>query len=302
VGKACAWMMLAAVAMIGCAGAPAAPDGAQTAGAASAPEAVQIPTYVRELRPGVIEGYLTQEEAPDSAVLLPPPPAEGSVGSELDQEASAAALLLRGTPRWDLAADDSVVDFPAAAATFSCALDLPVTAKETPNLYMLLRRSMADAGRATAAAKIRYDRDRPFEVNRQPICTPRDRDFLKHNGSYPSGHAATGWAWALILTELAPERSNAILARGLAYSESRVICNVHWSSDAAAGRVMGAAAVARMHGDPVFRAQLEKARAEIAALRAAGSRSTRDCAAEASALSTALAPASGSRGGLAQTR
>jgi len=107
----------------------------------------------------------------------------------------------------------------------------------------------------------------------------------------------------LILAELAPDRSNAILARGLAYTESRVICNVHWSSDVAAGRVMGAAAVARMHGDPVFRAQLEKARGEIAALRAAGSRSTRDCAAEASALSTALAPSpAGSGGGLAQTR
>jgi acid phosphatase (class A) len=290
VGKPVAWMMLVAVGIAGCAAAPAVPEGGQ------AHEAARIPAYVREIQPGILEGYLAPEDAPDSASLLPPPPAEGSAGSELDREASDAALLLRGTPRWDLAADDAVADFPAAAATFSCAVDLPLTPQQTPNVYMLLRRSMTDAGRATAGAKDRYDRDRPFEVNRKPICTPRDRDFLRDNGSYPSGHAAAGWAWALILAELAPDRADAILARGLAYSESRVVCNVHWASDAAAGRVMGAALVARLHGDPVFRAQLDKARAEIAALRAGGSHSTRDCAAEASALAE-----EGARGGLATT-
>ena len=91
-------------------------------------------------------------------------------------------------------------------------------------------------------------------VNGQPTCTPQEEAKLVKDGSYPSGHNAVGWAWALVLAEVAPERATAILARGRAFGDSRPVCNVHWQSDANAGRVMGAAAVARLHADPVFRA------------------------------------------------
>ena len=50
---------------------------------------------------------------------------------------------------------------------------------------------------------------------------------------------------------------------------------------------MGAAAVARLHADPAFRAELEAAKAELAALRAKGLKPTRDCQAEADALARA---------------
>ena len=85
--------------------------------------------------------------------------------------------------------------------------------------------------------------------------------MLKDNGSYPSGHAAVGWAWALILSEIAPARNDAILARGRAFGQSRVICNVHWQSDVIEGRFIGAAVVARLHADPEFRTELKSAKA-----------------------------------------
>jgi len=59
---------------------------------------------------------------------------------------------------------------------------------------------------------------------------------------------------------------------------------VHWKSDVEAGRTMGAAAVAKLHGNADFLAQLGAARSEIAAARSQGSKPNRDCAAEASAL------------------
>jgi len=245
---------------------------------------VEIPETVPELRPGILQGFLAADALPDSAALLQLPPAAQSAAMAHDLEVSEAALALRGTPRWDLAAADAVLRFPEAAQTFSCALGLPITEADAPNAFMLLRRSLADAGLSTYAAKNRHQRTRPFVVNGQPTCTPAEEPMLRNDGSYPSGHAALGWAWALILAELAPERSDALLARGLAFSESRVICNVHWSSDVAAGRIMGAAAVARLHGDPVFRAQLELARGELAELRVASAAPDRDCAAEAAAL------------------
>lgn len=242
------------------------------------------PVPAPESRPDVPAGYLLPTALPNSLALISPPPAGGSAALASDEEASRKGLALRGTPRWTLAAEDADLTFPHAAGTFSCAVNAPITEQETPHLYTLMRRALTDAGRSTSAAKEYYRRPRPFMVNNEPTCTPDAEAFLRANGSYPSGHSAVGWAWALILTEIAPESTDAILARGRAFGESRVICNVHWQSDVVEGRFMGAGTVARLHGDATFRADLEAAKAELAAVRAKGLEPPRDCAAEASAL------------------
>jgi len=239
---------------------------------------------VPEISPGILQGYLPSEMLPNSLALLPPPPAAGSTALALDKEVSRNSLALRGTPRWDLAAEDANLLFPRAASTFSCALNAPITEQDTPHLYMLMRRTLADAGLSTYTAKNHYKRTRPFVVNKEPTCTPDDEEFMMKDGSYPSGHTAIGWAWALILSEIAPEHTDAILARGRAFGQSRVICNVHWQSDVIEGRFMGAAAVARLHSDPAFRAELETAKAELAAVRTKGLKPTRDCETETEAL------------------
>jgi acid phosphatase (class A) len=251
-------------------------------------ESQSNPAAIPEIRPGILAGYLQPEALPNSLALIPPPPAEGSAAHAMDEEVSRKSLALRGTPRWEVAAKDSELMFPKAAGTFSCALDAPITEQDTPHLYMLLRRTLADAGLSTYTAKDHYNRTRPFVLNKEPTCTPDEEAHLMKDGSYPSGHTALGWAWALILTEIAPERADAILARGRAFGESRVVCNVHWHSDVVEGRFMGAAAVARLHADPAFRAELEAAKAELAAVRAKGLKPTRDCQAEAKALAIRL--------------
>ena len=266
--KTLSWLALFALAAAGCARV----------------QPVEIPDTVPELRPGLLQGYLAPEELPNSVALVPPPPAAGSAAEVRDQEASAAALALRGSPRWDLAAADAVLTFPEAAETFSCALGARITEQAAPNLYMVLRRTLADLGLSTYAAKNRYERPRPFMVNGAPTCIPDDEASLRSNGAYPSGHSAIGWGWGLILAEVAPGRADELLARGRAFAESRVICNVHWWSDVMEGQRMGAAAVARLHADPVFRAQLDLARKEVDALLASGEPPARDCAAEAAAL------------------
>lgn len=232
-------------------------------------------------------GYLPATAVPDSAALLPPPPPDGSPRQLADADANAKALRLRDSPRWALATTDDALDFPGAAGTFACAAGVPIGSQTTPRLYTLLQRSLVDAGRATGAAKDRYRRPRPFLVNGAEVCTREPwRSRLAHSGSYPSGHASAGWAWALILAEIAPERGTAILARGRAFGQSRIVCNVHWPSDVDAGEVIGAATVAALHADPAFRADVEAAKAEVAALRATGAKPQRDCADEAAALAS----------------
>lgn len=46
---------------------------------------------IKELRPGILEGYLFRTEYPNSLFLVPPPPEEGSKAFEHDQEIAAKA-------------------------------------------------------------------------------------------------------------------------------------------------------------------------------------------------------------------
>ncbi len=229
-------------------------------------------------------GYLPPDAVPDSLALVPAPPAAGSAGFALDEQVSRQARALRGSPRFTQAHRDAELGFPAGANQFSCAIDVDVDAVRTPALYRLLERSRIDASAATRTAKKHYERARPFMVNNEPTCSPEDEKDLRGNGSYPSGHTSIGWTWALILSEIVPDRADAIQARGRNYGESRLVCNVHWQSDILEGRFMGAAAVARLHDNAAFNKDLLAARKEIAAARKAGLHSARDCAAEETVL------------------
>ncbi len=242
------------------------------------------PEPVAEIHPGYLMGYLSESELPNSLALLPSAPDEGSATFQLDKSFAKEMLGLRGTPRWELAALDADLSFPNAAGTYSCALDAPISEEVTPHLYQLLRRTLTDAGLSTYSAKNHYNRTRPFMMNGEPTCSPGDEAALRKDGSYPSGHTSIGWSWALVLAELAPEKADAILARGLAFGESRNVCNVHWHSDVVQGRIVATATVARLHADSEFQADMKAAKAELDAVRAQGLAPTRDCSVESAAL------------------
>jgi acid phosphatase (class A) len=234
---------------------------------------------------GLVKGYLTSKLYPDSLALLPPPPAAGSAQAQADLQAHRQAQAQRQTLRGKLAAQDAVLSYPSLVKHFSCALALPLGTDATPHLNMLLRRSMLDAGLATYRAKDHYNRQRPFFALGENTCTPAEEAKLSKDGSYPSGHAALGWAAGLILAGLAPERSDALLQRGHAYGQSRMVCGVHWQSDVEAGRLVGSAAVARLQADPVFFAQAQLAAQEIQAARQRNlTPPPADCASEAAGL------------------
>ncbi len=240
-------------------------------------EAAALPA---ELSTRQVAGYLQSSELPNSLVLLPPPPIAGSTGFALDEEYSKKSFALRDTPAWTLAILDADLTFPNAAGTYSCALNAPINEQDTPRLYTLLRRTLKDAKDSTEDAKKHYQRPRPFLVNKAAFCTPEDKARLEKSPSYPSGHNAAGMAWALVITEVSPAQTDAILARGQAFGVSRIICNVHWNSDTLQGRYMGAYTVARLHANPSFRADLEAAKVELETARAKGLKPTRDCNAE----------------------
>lgn len=253
----------------------------------STPPPTAAPAAVPEIRPGLLSGYLGRD-LPDSLRLLPAPPGDGTAAFAQDKAVSRASQKLRGSARYTQAAVDANLAFPRAASTFACALGAPITSEESPYLYQLLRRAMTDAALATYGAKDHYKRVRPFVYFNEGTCTPDDEEFLRGDGSYPSGHSSIGWTWALILTELAPDRANELLARGRSFGESRLVCNAHWQSDVLEGRAIASGTLAKLHANAEFRSDLAAADREVAALRRSAQSPNADCQAEAAALASPI--------------
>jgi acid phosphatase (class A) len=195
----------------------------------------------------------------DAVVFLPPPP-EANGALEL-----AERTIVRGpwtAERRRQALEDNAID-PFAA--FDSVLGANFTRANFPATYAVLDRAGRAAGYAGDPVKFLYRRSRPF-VSDGAItpCIPND-ERLRASFSYPSGHAALGFGWALVLAELVPSRADAIIERGRDFTWSRVVCGVHYPSDVEAGRTVAAAAIARLHADPDFQRESAAARAELAA-------------------------------------
>jgi len=212
-------------------------------------------------------GYLPRGSAPDSLLINPPPPADGSAALARDEEAAKAALALQGTPRFAQAAKDADLFAPNTTGLFSCAAGIPIGPDTTPRLVALLRKAGPDLAMAVYPSKRRWMRPRPFMVNGQPTCTPQDEAVLRRDGSYPSGHSAIGYGWGLLLAEAVPDRAAQLVARGIDFGDSRRVCNVHWLSDVEQGRAVAAAVVARLHAEAAFRSDMAAASDEVAGLR-----------------------------------
>lgn len=212
-------------------------------------------------------GYLSEQTAPDTYRILPPAPVAGSTRYEADRTVFLSTRKFEGTPRWALAAADA--DLRTMPKHMSCALGVELTAQNAPRLMSLVGRMGRDLSRGVNHPKDIYKRQRPYLIDEGPICIPKTPE-LASNADYPSGHTTWGWAWGLILAELAPDRATEILIRAKAFGESRLVCGVHNLSAVEAGRANASIVVAALHGDPTFRKDLEAARREVAKARAAG--------------------------------
>ncbi|MGA0604192.1 acid phosphatase [Caulobacter sp. KR2-114] len=213
--------------------------------------------------------YLTGAAAPDTVRILPPAPKVDSARGVADRAVFRATRALKGSPRWTLAQSDANEAVPAMLSDFSCAAGASLTPGNAPKLAAMLARVRKDTVAAVNGPKDLYRRQRPFLIDRGDICIERTL-ALAASPDYPSGHTTWGWTVGLILAELAPDRAGPILSRARAFGESRVVCGVHNASAIEAGRTNGAALVAALHGDGAFRADLDAARTEMAAARAAG--------------------------------
>lgn len=210
------------------------------------------------------EPYFSFRELPNMLKWAPAPPDTMGAAFTYDiMQYMWGKEMRQNKERADIAIRDAVYSLECIAQEFSEPFGLTISEENTPEIWKLLRDAKATCEAISGFPKYYYKRKRPFVRFQEPTATPQFEPELRRNFSYPSGHTILGWASALLLTEINPERADTILARGMMYGESRVIVGAHWQSDVDAGRLAAAAAYARMHTSDRFLEQMRRARQEF---------------------------------------
>jgi len=237
-------------------------------------------------------GYLTPGEF-DVTTVLEPAPRHGDPRYDADRKIFRETRRLAGSPRWALATNDAGMSPAAMLRDFSCAVGAELTPDNAPRIVAVIRRAGIDTANQTRIAKETFKRARPFTIDKGTICQPRselyDRKAGRMSYDYPSGHTTWGWTWALILSSIAPDRTQQILERGRAYGDSRFVCGAHNESAVEAGMLSATATMTLVATKSDFQRDLAAARAELTALRT-GAPLARDCAAEFSLLKQRVMP------------
>lgn len=212
--------------------------------------------------------YLTKEEAPLDTTFIGPPPAFGSLLFEQDFHMYQYGKTLRNTPRGKQAVKDANTSTDNILDVFSEAFGMKLSKEDTPEIYNLINRMKEDAGSyATRCTKNLYKRTRPYALYNEPTPVPEAEEHLRHNGSYVSGHSATGVAVSMVLACINPERQNQLYKRGLDFGESRWIVGFHHYSDVKAGQMVGALVLPALMNNKDFMDQLAKAKKEFEKLK-----------------------------------
>lgn len=199
----------------------------------------------------------------DPALTLPAPakPETAEGKAQLDE---VRAIVKASTPAEieQAAKDDaneSIALFTETLSGFDLA-KLPMTAK-------LFHDVENDQEIVTKAAKVHFARLRPYELDPSiPTCVPSKPTAPgKTPSSYPSGHSTLGFTDGIILAHLIPAKAGVILTRAQEYARNRVVCGVHFSSDAIASEALATGMAVEMMQNADFQKEFAAAKAELVA-------------------------------------
>jgi acid phosphatase (class A) len=194
----------------------------------------------------------------DPAALLPEPPRDDSALGKAEL-AQLHVIDASRTPEETASAkaDGAVKNVTIFAGVMGPGFDLD----KLPATKALFQTVRQEEKAAADRAKDHFKRNRPWisDSSLHPCATNDDPQ-----SSYPSGHTSMGYAMGAILARLAPSKAPAIMARAAEYAHSRLVCEVHFPGDVAAGQAFGMVIAERLMEQPGFVTQFEAARSELA--------------------------------------
>jgi len=196
---------------------------------------------------------------PDATTLLAPPPLIGSAEQQADLDTVRSAH--RAATSNDLAI--AATEKKLSLLTFTSVVGPELESESLAKTRAFLAQVHKEAAALTDLAKDFFKRPRPFVADPNLAGSQMEKTY-----SYPSGHSTESMVIALVLSELFPERKEALLAKARLIGWHRVQLARHYPTDIYAGRVLAQAIFRELQASRAFQQELEEVRQEIATVKA----------------------------------
>lgn len=178
---------------------------------------------------------------------IPAPPTEGDAVDISDLE---YVLAVQACATKEQIRHTNLTDKLDPFVIFGEVLGRGFNASRYPLTNDLFTKLSATAERIKDQLKKHYARKRPVDAHQENgvvSYVPRFSSF-----SYPSGHSLRGWLWALVLSDLDPEKKNQIIFCGARVGSDRVVAGVHYQTDIMASRALGRLIFNKLKSNPNF--------------------------------------------------
>ncbi len=197
---------------------------------------------------------LTDADVPLAKLLALPPTAESA-----QTKAEIAAYKSTSSVRTDDLIAFCKADDTLAINHFLAAMSLPIDIYSMAQFKALFESIAATTQAIVDPAKTAFNRARPaaIDLDIKLVVQPTNP------GSYPSLHATAGFLYAILLSEIAPEKRSALFDRAAQYGYSRYYLGLNYPTDIEAGRSAAAAIAVVLFGRSDFQKQMIAAKTEL---------------------------------------
>jgi acid phosphatase (class A) len=190
--------------------------------------------------------------------ILPPAPKEDSIERQMELQTIKSSMARLSQRERDLAVRDAKILSVSVFADVIPNFDI----EKLPVTKALFEKVNFNRTKAKDLSKDYFTIKRPYQTDTSitPCQDPVASDL---NRSYPSGHTTFGYATAVVLAHLIPEKATAIMDRARLYGNNRVFCGAHYPSDVAAGEVIGTMVGNDLVNNKRFKTLMRKAKEEL---------------------------------------
>ena len=216
-------------------------------------------SHARDTRP--VDAYLSAAQVNTVLTMLPPPSVPGSAEDQADRATTDRAFAQRSSADFSAAEQEEKFD----AFAFASVVGAGFQADKLPHVAALFKEAEHETKEAVDTSKNHWRRLRPCPP--ASACALNPEQAKKKSFGYPSGHSSRATVDAILLAQLFPQDSDALMQHARDIGWRRVVNGVHTLQDIYAGRMFGQALASAMLTSPAMQHDLAAAAEE---LRAAG--------------------------------